>query len=200
MTNGTMTRLFLPLRVLAALAVLAAPAMAQDREASAAPMVPFAPDPAAVAAYKLGSGDRVKVTVFRENDLSGTFEVSSTETISVPLIGEVKVGGMTMREVEGEVSRRFLDGYLKDPKVSVEVVNYRPFYIIGEVHRPGSYAYVNGMSVLNAVALGGGFTHRAREQEVYLTRGNDPTKAEKLVEATTIIMPGDVIRVAERFF
>jgi protein involved in polysaccharide export with SLBB domain len=112
----------------------------------------------------------------------------------------VKAGGLTTRELEAVIVRRLLDGYLKDPQVSSEVVNYRPIYIIGEVHRPGSYAYVHGMTVLNAVALGGGFTHRAREQKVWLTRGEDETKKEVLVEATTVIMPGDVIRVDERFF
>jgi protein involved in polysaccharide export with SLBB domain len=150
--------------------------------------------------YRLGVGDRVKVSVFGERDLSGTFEVGSTATLSMPLIGEVAAGGKTVRELEHEITVMLRDGFLKDPQVGAEVVNYRPFYIIGEVRQPGSYAYVNNMTVLNAVALGGGFTHRARERRVWLTRADDRTRTEVLVDATTIVMPGDVIRVDERFF
>lgn len=182
------------LRLAVAAAVLCLPALA-----GAEPLA-VSPDRDIADAYTLGAGDRVKVTVFGESDLSGTFEVSSTAIISMPLIGEVEAGGRTVRELESQITQKLLDGYLKDPQVGAEVVNYRPFYIIGEVRQPGSYAYVNGMTVLNAVALGGGFTHRARESKVWLTRGGDQVKKEVMVEATTPIMPGDVIRVAERFF
>lgn len=182
------------LRLAAAAVALCLPALAGAETPA------IAPDRDIADAYRLGAGDRVKVTVFGESDLSGTFEVSSTSIIAMPLIGEIEAGGRTVRQLEGQITRKLLDGYLKDPQVGAEVVNYRPFYIIGEVRRPGSYEYVNGMTVLNAVALGGGFTHRARERKVWLTRGGDRDRKETMVEATTVIMPGDVIRVAERFF
>jgi len=179
--------------LLAALVLILGPqAAAQQAEA------PAAAD--RTAAYRLGTGDRVKVVVFGESDLSGTFEVGSTATLSMPLIGEVPAGGLTVRELEHRIAAMLRDGFLKEPQVGAEVVNYRPFYIIGEVHRPGSYAYVNNMTVLTAVALGGGFTHRARESKAWLTRAGDPEKKEVLVENTAVVMPGDVIRIDERFF
>jgi polysaccharide export outer membrane protein len=155
---------------------------------------------AAPAAYRLGAGDRVKLSVFGEKDLSGSFEVASDRTVALPLIGSVDAGGLTARELEALVEQKLLEGYLKEPRVNVEVVNYRPFYIIGEVKRPGSYAYVSDITVLNAVALGGGFTHRARQSTMFMTRATDPDRKEKPVKPDTVVMPGDVIRVPERFF
>lgn len=150
--------------------------------------------------YRLGSGDRVKVTVYGETDLSGTFEVSGTGAIAYPLIGEVKAGGRTIRELEALLDERLRDGYLRKPKVSVEVTNYRPFYIIGEVKRPGSYAYVEGMKVVNAVALGGGYTYRAREDRFFVRRVGDPKDRETEASPDDLIYPGDVLRVPERYF
>ncbi len=152
------------------------------------------------SAYRVGTGDRVKVAVFDEKELSSIFIVSAEQGISLPLIGGVGVGGMSLREVENAIVFRLKDGYLKDPQVSVEVLNYRPFYILGEVHRPGSYPYVGNMTELNAVALGGGYTHRAKKGQLFMTRATDPERLEKPVKTTDIVRPGDVIRVAERFF
>jgi polysaccharide export outer membrane protein len=90
--------------------------------------------------------------------------------------------------------------YLKDPSVSVDVLNYRPFYIFGEVNNPGSYAYVNGMTVVNAIAMAGGFTYRAKKSRVEITRANDPSKTPKEGNPDTPVLPGDVIEVPERFF
>ena len=154
----------------------------------------------AVASYRLGPGDRIRITVFDEKDLSGTFEVASDRTVALPLIGSVKAGGLTVRELELAIGAVLRDGYLKEPRVSAEVANYRPFYIIGEVNRPGSYPYINNMTVINAVALGGGFTYRARQRTAFLTRAADPERKEQPVATDSIVMPGDVIRVPERFF
>lgn len=90
--------------------------------------------------------------------------------------------------------------YLKDPRVSVEVLNYRPFYIIGEVKKPGSYAYVSGMTVVNAIALAGGYTYRARENNILVTRATDPKNIKHPADHDTQVLPGDVIEVPERFF
>lgn len=162
-----------------------------------------APNPADAAAelrgYELGSGDRVRVTVFRHADLSGEFEVDGQGNLAMPLAGEVRAGGKTARELEREVATVLEDGYLVDPQVSVEILNYRPFYILGEVRNPGSYPYVSGMTVLNAAALAGGYTPRARTGSLNVTRGgaNGHTFA---AGGDTPILPGDIIEVPERFF
>ena len=150
--------------------------------------------------YTLGSGDRVRVTVFGEEDLSGEFEVDGSGFISMPLIGEVEAGGLTLRQLEKVIAEKLLDGYLKTPRVSVDVRNYRPFYILGEVKEPGSYPYVSGMTVLNAVALAGGYTYRARKKRLLITRANDAEGAKQRATEDTVVLPGDVVRVPERFF
>ncbi|HEU4524760.1 MAG TPA: polysaccharide biosynthesis/export family protein, partial [Gemmatimonadales bacterium] len=98
--------------------------------------------------YVLGTGDRVRVTVFGEPDLSGEFEIDATGKVSLPLVGDIRIGGQQLRQAEQTVADRLAQGYLASPRVNIEVLNYRPFYIIGEVNQPGSYPYVNGMSVL----------------------------------------------------
>lgn len=153
-----------------------------------------------ISSYTLGSGDRVRVTVFGERELSGEFEVSAEQTLAMPLIGNVRAGGKTVRQLEREIERKLLEGYLKAPQVSAEVTNYRPFYILGEVKNPGSYPFVNNMNVMNAVAMGGGFTHRALKGDVFLSRAGELESKERKVPSTTMVMPGDVIRVSERFF
>lgn len=150
--------------------------------------------------YTLGSGDRVKVTVYGESDLSGTFEISGTGFIAYPLIGAVEAGGKTIRELEKTVTLKLKNGYLRKPRVAVEVTNYRPFYILGEVKRPGSYAYVEGMKIVNAVAMSGGFTYRAKKQRFLVRRAGAPKDSETEAKPDDLLYPGDVIRVPERFF
>lgn len=121
--------------------------------------------------------------------------------MSYPLIGQIPAGGLTAAELEKALIGKLSPGYLKDPSVSVEVLTYRPFYIVGEVRTPGSYAFVNGMTVLNAVALAGGFTYRARESSFYLTRTDEGGSKSKLnATPETAILPGDIITVRERYF
>ena len=150
--------------------------------------------------YTLGSGDKVRVTVFQEEDLSGEFEVSGEGEISLPLIGSIMARGISLRQLERDIAGRLLDGFLKSPRVNIEVLNYRPFYILGEVKDPGSYPYVNGMSVLNAVALGGGFTYRAKKEKITIIRANNRSRTPETVPPETYVLPGDVIRIEERFF
>jgi len=150
--------------------------------------------------YRLGSGDRLRVTVFGEAELSGEFEVDGGGAVSLPLIGDVDIGGRTVREAERRIEDHFRDGYLKQPRVSIDVLNYRPFYILGEVNNPGSYPFVNGMSVLNAVALAGGFTYRARENRIEIIRASDSSREPREATPSTVVLPGDIIRVPERFF
>jgi protein involved in polysaccharide export with SLBB domain len=150
--------------------------------------------------YKLGTGDKIKITVFGQDDLGGEFLVDDTGYLRLPLIGQVKAAGLTVHQFEDAVIAKLADGYLKDPRVSVEVTNYRPFYIIGEVNKPGEYPYVNGMNVLNAVALAGGYTYRADDTVVYVRRKGQQTEEKDPADQTTEIHPGDIVRIAERFF
>lgn len=150
--------------------------------------------------YRLGTGDRLRVTVFGDDQLSGEFQVSAAGMIAMPLIGEVEARGRTTSELEGLVAERLKQDYLKNPKVSVEVIDYRPFYVLGEVKNPGSYPYVNGMRVVNAIALAGGFTYRARESRMTIKRDIDGQLQEMDADQGTTVMPGDVIEVSERFF
>ncbi len=122
------------------------------------------------AGYRLASGDRLKVTVYGHTDLSGEFDVDSQGNVALPLIQDVSVTGLTVEQFEASITDKLQPDYLKHPKVSVEVLSYRPFYILGEVKTPGSYPYVSGMTVLNAVALAGGYTYRAKTKAVLITR------------------------------
>ena len=149
-------------------------------------------------AYRLGSGDRLRVIVFGEDDLSGEFDVDGTGTVSFPLIGQVHALDRTLRSFERAVADMLRDGYLRDPRVSAEVLNYRPFYIIGEVEHGGEYPFTSGMHVLNAVAVAGGYTYRANTSRVFITRRGEE-RAFPATAASTV-QPGDLIRVPERFF
>jgi polysaccharide export outer membrane protein len=166
----------------------------------AAPAPPGGPSSElSTSSYRLGSGDRVRVIIFRHEDLSGEFALDGAGNFAMPLIGEVQAYGLTTRELEQRIADKLKEGYLVDPQVSVEVLNYRPFYILGEVKSPGSYQYVNGMTVLNGVALAGGFTYRAKQNDFLLQRGGSNT-ASRPVGGDTPILPGDIITVQERFF
>lgn len=150
--------------------------------------------------YILGVGDRIRVTVFGQEDLSGEFEVDGAGRVSLPLIRDVYADGLTLRKFEQAIIDKLKPDFLRNPKVSVDVLNYRPFYIIGEVKRPGSYAYVNGMTVVNAIALAGGYTYRAKENSVLIIRADDKTREKEDADYDTTVLPGDVIEVPERFF
>lgn len=147
--------------------------------------------------YRLGAGDQVKVTVFGEDDLSGTYGIDGEGRLALPLIGPVVVSDLSAAEAEVAIAARYADGYLKAPKVAVEVLDMRPFYILGEVQRPGAYPYASGLAVMGAVAMAGGYTYRADEDEVEVTRGDT---APLDLPPDAAIQPGDVIRVGQRFF
>jgi len=150
--------------------------------------------------YRLGTGDKLRITVYGEEDLSGEFLVDGSGQVQLPLVGQVKAATLTIHEFVAEVSNSLKEGYLKDPKVSVEVLNYRPFYIFGEVNKPGEYPYENGLSVLGAIALAGGYTYRANDNDVYVRRAGSTKEEAMKADTTTRIFPGDIIRIAERIF
>jgi protein involved in polysaccharide export with SLBB domain len=150
--------------------------------------------------YTLGSGDKVRVNVFGQADLQGEYVIDGAGFVQLPLIGQTKAAGLTIAEFQKQVTEKLGNGYLVNPNVDVEVVTYRPFYIIGEVRTPGQYAYINGMSVLNAVALAGGYTDRADKSEIYIRRNGSSKEVEYPGDETTKVNPGDIVRVSERFF
>ena len=154
----------------------------------------------AVTDYRLGPGDKVRVIVFGEQQLTGEFIVSGGGTISFPLVGAVKAQGVTVPEFQEALRSKLADGYLRDPKVSAEVLAYRPFYILGEVQKPGEYPYTNGLTVLNAVATAGGFTYRANSKQVVVRRAGASAEVSVPLTADAAVAPGDTIRVKERFF
>jgi polysaccharide export outer membrane protein len=149
--------------------------------------------------YRLGPEDKIKVTVFGEADLSGEFVVDSSGVLSAPYIGEIQVRGMTLRQFESAYATRLKEAQiLLDPRVSAEVTTFRPIYVLGEVNKPGQYAYVSGMTVQKAVALAEGYTYRASESTVEITRGGRKVTLD--VTPQTKVYPGDEIRIPERFF
>jgi protein involved in polysaccharide export with SLBB domain len=150
--------------------------------------------------YRLAPGDRIKVTVYGHEDLSGQFEVDSSGRVSLPLVQYVKAANLTDRELEKAIIKKLKPDYLVNPKVSVEILSYRPFYVMGEVKNPGKYPYGSGMTVVNAIAMAGGFTYRAKTDGIYVTRANDPTHKKIKVSKNTKIFPGDTIEVSERWF
>ena len=150
--------------------------------------------------YVLGSGDQLRIIVFGEDNLSGEFVIDSRGYVSMPLIGEVEAGNKTIREFQRSIEAKLLDGYLKDPRVSAEMLNFRPYYILGEVTTSGEYPYSNGLTVLNAVATAGGFTYRANKKVIFIKRAGEQNEIEYPLTVSTAVQPGDTIRVAERLF
>jgi protein involved in polysaccharide export with SLBB domain len=150
--------------------------------------------------YRLGAGDKVRVIVFGEPTLSGEYVITGSGTLSFPLVGDVAAKGLTIPDFQDALRDRLADGYLKDPRVTVEVLTYRPFYILGEVNKPGEYAYTNGLTVMNAIATAGGFTYRANHKTIMLRAPGESAEHSEPLTATTPVNPGDTIRVRERYF
>lgn len=150
--------------------------------------------------YRLGTGDEIKITVFNEPNLSGPFVVDGTGVISMSLIGEVQVRNLTIRELESAIETKLKDGYLRNPQVSAEMTKGRPFYISGEVNRPGEYPFTSGITMMNAIVAAGDFTYRANRKTVLVKSADSQVEREVELKPTTVIKPGDMVRVRERFF
>lgn len=150
--------------------------------------------------YAVNIGDKVRITTFEQPNLSGEFVIDGSGNIAMPLLGAVKAAGYTQRQLEQLLTVRLANGYLVNPKISVDIIGYRSFYIVGEVQQPGSYDYVSSLNVLKAVAIAGGFTHRAVTNEFVIIRGNGQEQKKIIAKEETLVLPGDSIRVKERFF
>lgn len=153
-----------------------------------------------LSGYVLGANDRLRLIVFGEENLSGEFQIDSSGNVSLPLIGETKAAGLDLRAFGRAIEARLADGYLRDPKVSVEVLSARPFYILGEVQRAGQYPYVSGMTAPNAVATAGGFAPLADQTRVLIKRAGQASETDFPLDAQTEIAPGDTIRVIKGAF
>jgi polysaccharide export outer membrane protein len=155
--------------------------------------------PALDTDYKLGPSDKVRVTVYNEEDLSGEFQIDGSGYVRLPLIGQIRAAGLSAHQLEAQVEGALDSGYLKNPRVNIEVSTYRPFYI-GQVTRPGEYPYVSNMSALNAIALAGGYTDKAVESTLYVRHEGETREHPVQVDELTRIYPGDVVRVSETAF
>jgi len=152
------------------------------------------------SSYRLGAGDKLQINVFDEPDLTGEYTLDGNGRFSMHLIGKVSAVGLTPTELEALLVSKLKPDYLVNPRISIRIQNFRPFYIIGEVKAPSSYAYVDGMTYLTAVAIAGGFTYRAKKGDVYVVRGDDAERDEIKLDVNEKVRPGDIIRVAERLF
>jgi protein involved in polysaccharide export with SLBB domain len=152
-----------------------------------------------VPEYRLGPADQLRITVFNEPDLTGLFVVGAQGSIAYPLVGDVRAAGLTVNEFTTELQRR-LSEFVRQPSVSVEVANYRPFFILGEVQRPGTYPYAANLTVMNAVATAGGFTYRANRTRVFIRHANESEERSYPLTVSTPVLPGDTVRIGERLF
>ncbi len=149
--------------------------------------------------YRIGVGDKLKVTVFGEENLSGPAEVNPLGNVSLPLAGDVPAQGLTVAQFRETVRRKLSEGYLNNPRITVEVTGYRPIYVHGEVKGGGEYPYKASITLRDAVALAGGYTYRANQNYVLVVRDGQP-EVKLSTSAKVPIMPGDNIRIPERFF
>jgi polysaccharide biosynthesis/export protein len=152
------------------------------------------------AAYHLDAGDKLRVVVYGQEGLTNTYAIDAGGSITMPLIGAVPARGRTPAGLASEISAKLRNGYIRDPSVAVEIESYRPFFILGEVAAPGQYPYVPNMSVESAVAIAGGFTPRARRDQVTLTHTDGSGSARFVVPLGAALGPGDTVQVGERWF
>ena len=159
------------------------------------------PSPAASAErYILGPNDRIRLKVYGEPDITGEYEIDNGGQVSIPLAGHIRAAGATTRQLEKSIASALAKGIVRDPRVNVEIAQYRPYYILGEVKKSGEYPYRNGLTVMDAVASAGGFTYRANENKVYLRRSGAGAEETLSLDAPVPVFPGDNIRIPERYF
>lgn len=151
--------------------------------------------------YRLGPGDQVRVIVFGAEQLSGQFRVDDQGNVALPLLGNVVAKGRSPDELASDLGTALERGkYVRKPSVSVEVIAYRPIYVLGEVNKPGQYPYQPGMTMLTGVAVAGGFTYRALEDRAADVRTVDGHAQEGRIAPSTLLAPGDVVKIFERHF
>lgn len=158
------------------------------------------PGPPLDGPYRLDSGDRLRVTVFEQPSLTNVYAVDQAGYVSFPLVGAIAARGRTTPELAAAIAARLNKGFLKNADVSVEIDTYRPFFIMGEVRNPGQYTYVPGLTAETAIAIAGGFTARADDGSVEITRQINGKLHTGTVPPSAAVRPGDVLKIARRLF
>lgn len=164
--------------------------------------VVVAPEPVAVtyASTQVHRGDRVKVTVYGEDNLNGVYDVDPAGNISIPLAGTVRAAGLAKKDLERAIARKYKSEYLQDPKVTVDLVALQPFYVMGEAEHQGTYDYKSGLNLMGAIATAGGLTYRASRDHVFIQHAGETYWTQYPINPSIGISPGDVIRIPERYF
>ena len=183
------------------LLIIAATALYGCADGKGVPVPSFATSEAQTLSrvYRLGVGDKLRIVVFGEENLSGETEVNTLGAVDIPLVGDVPAKGRTVSDFRQSVIAKLSDGYLKNPQVTVEVLNYRPIYVHGEVKTGGEFPYRTGVKMRDVIATAGGYTYRANKSYLYLERDGHPAYRVNLPTKMPVL-PGDNIRIPERFF
>ena len=152
--------------------------------------------------YRLSAGDKIRVVVFGEDTLTGDYVISSGGNLTFPLIGVIKATDQTVEGLQRTIATKLSDGFINNPQVSIQIVSFRPYYILGEINRPGEYPVSTGLTLKQAIAAAGGYTYRANTKRAFLKRATETD--ERLVDMTgtntVIVRAGDTIRIVERHF
>jgi len=155
---------------------------------------------AAKGSHRLQAGEKIRVTVSGEGSLSDDYQIDPSGYLALPLAGTVKAAGLTEAELEQELSKKFRSEYLRNPKVTVSLIEFRPFYILGEIEKPGAYPYTSGLNVLGAIAIAGGTTYRGSNSTVLIQHAGESGMREYPLASNVPILPGDIIRIPSKFF
>lgn len=151
-------------------------------------------------AYVLRPGETLRVITYGEDVLTGEFNIGTDGTLSFPLIGTIKAAGETPAGLADAITDALANGFLTAPRVTVEVKNFRPIYVLGEVNKPGEYSYTADLTALAAIAKADGFTYRAQQKRIFIKRAGQPEEMLTVLSSNTPVYPGDIIRVTERYF
>jgi protein involved in polysaccharide export with SLBB domain len=153
-----------------------------------------------VVEYRLSPGDKLKLEVFREDSLSGEYVINDQGVVGLPMVGDVKAAGKTLEQLRAELTATLGQDYVRNARINLDVVSYRPIYILGEVQKPGEYAYTGQMSVYALVAKAGGFTYRANENVVYIRHVSEAAETAYKLTSGASVLPGDTVRIDQRYF
>jgi polysaccharide export outer membrane protein len=162
---------------------------------------PLADSGTLATSYALSAGDKLRITVYSEQALTGEYAINSAGNVAFPLIGDIPAANGPVEKLADAISAKLARGYVKDPRVSVEVLNYRPYYILGEVNKPGGFPYSVNLTIEQAVAEAGGYSYRANRRYAIVRRANEAVEhSVDLRGRPSYVLPGDTIRISERFF
>jgi polysaccharide export outer membrane protein len=155
---------------------------------------------AAKGSPRLQPGEKIRVTVYGEASLSGDYQIDPSGYLSLPLAGTLKAAGLTQAELEQELAKKFRSEYLRNPRVTISIMEFRPFYILGEIEKPGSYPYTSGLNILSAIAIAGGTTYRGSRSTVLIQHPGESGMREYPLASSVPVLPGDIIRIPQRYF